>query len=101
MVSYILIFSLGIVISLINIFLWSVTLRSQLKQLGNKANSAIKHNLLIFGFTSMLSNIVPIWFDVYQIGQSRHPTNIGFALLTSYYLSNTVSAFMFYLIYKE
>lgn len=101
MVSYTLMFSLGIVVSLMNMYLWTGTIRSQLKQLQVKSNNHIKINLLIFGFTSILSNLVPIWFDIYQINRGTHPTNIGVALLTSYYLTNTVSAFMFYLIYKE
>lgn len=101
MVSYTVMFSLGIVISLMNMYLWSGTLRSQLKQFENRTNNHIKQNLLIFGFTSVLSNLVPIWFDIYQIHRGTHPTNIGVALLTSYYLTNSVSAFMFWLIYKE
>lgn len=101
MVSYMIYYSLGIVVSLVSIGVWIVIMRSQLKQFrGNSANSFIKKVLIAFGIISILSNFVPIWFDIYQLQRHAHPSNIGIAYNTSQYLFRTATAFMFYLIYR-
>lgn len=101
MVSYTIFYSLGIAVSLGNVLLWSIVLRSQLKQFsGNGMNRRIKTSLLIFGVASLLSNFVPIWFDVYQIIHHARPLNIGVVYITSQYLFRTLTACMFYLIYR-
>lgn len=102
MVSGRIIFGLGIVVSVVNIVIWIIVLRSQFKQYNsNKMNDRIKTALLIFGLISLFSNITPIWFDIFQITRNAHPSNIGFAYTISQYIYRTITAFMFYLIYKS
>ena len=96
------IYGLGLLVSLVNILLWVVILRSQFQQFSrNRMNERIKIALLVFGVLSLFSNITPIWFDVYQITRQAHPTNITIAYIISQYLYRTVTASMFYIIYRE
>lgn len=96
-----LIFGLGLIVSVVNVFIWVIILRSQIKQFNKNAmNHRIKVSLMIFGIVALLSNFTPIWFDIYQIARNAHPTNIGVAYTISQYLFRTITAFMFYVIYK-
>lgn len=101
MISPYVIFGLGIVVSLANVYLWGVIIRSQLRQLHkSKMNMRIKKLLLIFSGVSLASNFMPVWFDIYQIGIHQQHTNISYAYIISQYLFRTTVAWMFYLIYK-
>lgn len=101
MVSYPVFYGVGIVVSLLNIILLRLVLNSQLKQFtSNRMNDRIKRALLVLTCAALLSNVVPIWFDVHQISIHAHPSNIGIAYTTSQYLFRTIVAFMLYLIYR-
>lgn len=95
------VYGLGIVVSLINIVLWSQIIRAQIGQYnGDNKNNQYKTILLIFGVVSLAANFVPIWFDIYRILNDTNPTNIFYAYVMSSYLYRTATALMFYLLYK-
>lgn len=96
-----LVYSLGIVVSLLNVVLWTRIVSSQIKQFShNRINENIKRLLLAFGVISLLSNFVPIWFDIYRLANNANPTNLFYAYVTTSYLYRTATAVMFFLIYR-
>lgn len=94
-----LIYGLGVGVSLLSIFLWGTIVRAQIG--GYKKNISIfKSVLLVFSVTSILSNVVPIWFDIYRIVHDANPTNIFYAYVISSYMYRTITALMFFIIYR-
>lgn len=100
MVSDKVIFGLGVAVSLVNILIWCIVIRSQLKQYKKKKNLSLKKALLVFSGAELYSNFVPIWFDLYQIIHHAHPSNIVYAYTTSQYVGRTIAAIMVYLVYS-
>lgn len=104
MYSAIIIYGLGIVVSILDVFLWGRIVLSQTRQFNSiKTNDLIKSLLLVFGIASLLSNITPTWFDIYRLlyPQTAHPSNISYAYITGQYFYRTMTAIMFYVIYKS
>lgn len=101
MLSNYIVFGVGLLVSLFNILLWQTIIHSQLKQFSaSKMNTHIKKMLLVFAISSVVSNIVPIWFDVYRLSHQVPITNIFYAYAASAYIYRTLTAVMFYLIYR-
>lgn len=94
-----LIFGLGVAVSVVNILIWVIVMRSQLKQYKINKNRALKFVLLVFSGAELYSNFVPIWFDLYQIIHAAHPSNITYAYTTSQYVGRTIAAIMMYIVY--
>lgn len=97
-----LVYGLGIAVSILNIFLWTQIVGSQVKQFSAvNMNINIKRLLLAFGVISLFSNTVPIWFDIYRLIHDSNPTNLFYAYVVTSYLYRTITAVFFYLIYKS
>lgn len=94
-----LIYSLGILVSLLNMCLWAVIIRAQIKGF-NGNNSIFKGTLLVFTAISLYSNILPIWFDIFRLAHNANPTNLFYAYVMNNYLYRTISALLFYLMYR-
>lgn len=93
------IYLLGIVVSIINVCFWGAIIKSQLSRKSSAPEYA-KRLLLVFTVGALLSNAVPIWFDIVQLQRSAHPNNLVIAYSTSQYLFRTLAACMFYLIWR-
>lgn len=101
MLSYKVLYGIGLFVSVSNIFLWLPIIHAQLKQFKVKRNVDSKLILLIFAIISLASNITPIWFDIFRLTHlNTAPTNIAYAYITSQYLYRTATAIMFYILYR-
>lgn len=94
-----LVYGLGIAVTVFSIGLWISIIRAQLKQF-NKNNSIFKIVLLIFAIISLYSNFLPIWFDIYRLANNANPTNLFYAYVMNNYLYRTITAVMFYVLYR-
>lgn len=94
------IYGLGILVCAYAIMLWIIVLKSMFSQFEWRNATNIKVIIIVFGCFSLYSNIMPVWFDIYQISRDAHPSNIVFAYSISQYLYRFVTATMFYLIYR-
>lgn len=101
MFSYNIVFGVGLVISLFNVCIWLRVILAQTRQFTpDKKNNSVKVILLTFGILSLMSNFVPMWYDIYRLANQTSPTNIFYAYVMNSYLYRTATAIMFYLVYK-
>ncbi len=94
-----LVYGLGIAVSVLNILLWGQIILAQIKTF-NGNGSVYKQLLLIFASISLLSNLIPIWFDIYRLAHDSNPTNLFYAYVVTSYLYRTATAIMFLIIYR-
>lgn len=94
-----LIYSTGITVGIFSIILWTIILKAQLRDYKNN-KSVFKKVLMAFAISSILSNIVPIWFYFYRLTYNSNPTNIFYAYVVNVYIYQIVTAVMFYILYK-
>lgn len=94
-----LVYGLGILVSILNMTIWGVIMRSQIK-LFNGNNSRYKQILLGFSGISLISNITPIWYYIYRLSNNTNPTNIFYSFIINIYIYQTVTAIMFWVIYN-
>lgn len=94
-----LIYSIGILVSVSNIVVWATIIRTQLRGYKNNA-SIFRTILLVFTITSLFSNIIPIWFDIYRLINNANPTNIFYAYVINSYMYRTITALLYYILYK-
>lgn len=94
-----LVYGLGILVSLLNMVIWAVIMKSQVK-LFNGNGSRYKQILLAFSAISLFSNVTPIWYYIYRLSNNTNPTNIFYSFIINIYIYQTVTAIMFYILYK-
>lgn len=77
--------------------------RGQTKQSFNaffNSPYTMKFLLLCLTVGILLSNFVPMWFDIYRLLDVTKPSNIGYSYIINNYLARLTAAVLIYLVYK-
>lgn len=99
MLSARLIYILGIIVSSCSIGIWGVIILAQLKVYKDRISTR-RAILLAIAIESLYSNFIPIWYYIYRLSHNSNPSNIFYAFVMNYYLTQAINAVLYFIMYK-
>lgn len=94
-----LIYTIGLLVSILGICLWPVIVFSQLKEIRINPNF-YKRVLLAFGVIAFITNIAPGYYDIYRILHPTAPGPITFLKIASDITFRAAATGAFFMIYS-